>query len=188
MRYNVHVGLTWFVKLARVTIIANTNRGLPAVMIAIIITAASCGGTVIFAHWFPVVLRGCFRIPPRPSSRASAVSERRESSRKRRSQRFLWRTVVPHPLSPSDLCRSIRRLTKQVVTGTADPCISLSTSHSAATRKRGNVYLAGGRSRQKVRLSFLSYPAPLQPPNLVVKTPSRAHVTSRNLSCFRSSS
>lgn len=59
---------------------------------------------------------------PRPQRRPSPSSrcERRESSRKRRSQRFLRRTIVPHPavppLSPSDLCRSIRRLTKQVVT------------------------------------------------------------------------
>lgn len=69
--------------------------------------------------------------------------------------------------------------------GTADPRMSLS-SRSAATRKRGDVYLAGVVAVVKKfdsRFSLIPHP-----PNLVVKTPSRAHVTSRNLTCFRSGS
>lgn len=77
-------------------------------------------------------------------------------------------------LSPSDLYRSIRRLTKQVVTtGTADPCMSLSTGRSVAARKRATVYLAGVVAVvKKFHSRFSLIPRTTYP---VVKTFSCAH-------------
>lgn len=95
-------------ELARVTIMANT----PALdgrryTIAIIITAASCRRDRNFR---PLISDGSPRLFPyfpRPQQRglrSVSACVRRESSRKRRSQRFLRRTIVPHPSLP---CRRV---------------------------------------------------------------------------------
>lgn len=140
-RYNVHIGLMCFVKLARVTIIASTDRGCRYDRHY---HHCHCGGTVIFARWFPVVLRVCFRIS----------LDRNSGLRRLRTARKFTKTPlatisVTHdrpsscrPLSPSDLCRSIRRLTKQVVTSLRER-LTRTYRYLLATRKRGDVYLAG---------------------------------------------
>lgn len=111
------------------------------------------------------------------------------------------RTIVPPSstmpsLSLSDLCRSIRRLTKQVVTtGTADPCMSLSTGRSVAARKRERRLSRrrGVAVVKKFHSHFSLIPHTTHP---VVKTFSRAHanththiarVVQKSLLCFHSS-
>lgn len=142
-----------------------------------------------------MVLRVIFRIFLDHSSglRRLRAANGAKDSQKRRSQRFLRCTIVPHPavhpLSPSDLCRSIRRLTKQVVTPLRER-LTRACRYLLASLPRlvkGATFISpvwSQSSKSSALVSLLSH----EPPNVVVKTPSRAHVTSRNLSCFRSSS
>lgn len=154
-------------------------------MIAIIIIASSCKGTVIFALWFPVVLRVYFRISLNRNNCFRCLRcIRRESSRKRRSQQFLRRAIILHPavppLSPSDLCRSIRRLTKQVVTPLRErltrACRYLLAALSRLVKGATFISLVWSQSSKSSTFVSLSYPV-----NLVVKTPSRVHIIQKSL-------
>lgn len=97
-------------------------------------------------------------------------------------------------LSLSDLCRSICRLTKQVVTtGTADPCMSLSTGRSVAARKRATFIspVWSRSSKSSTRVSLLYRAPPTQSlKHFLAHTQTHIHTPTytewfRNLSCFR---
>lgn len=113
-------------ELARETAIVAITRSL--YRLAAVIYRRALAETVIFARSFPPLVRVYFRISavtPEPNPRTRSPREQR-----RKSSRTIVAAIsvndastISPPLSrpdppscPSDLCRSIRRLTKQVVT------------------------------------------------------------------------
>lgn len=112
---------------------------------------ACCRGTVIFARWFPIVLRVCFRIsldrnrlrrlsPPRTARKFTKTSPAAISATHDRPS-SCRPSLVAEWFVPFD--PPFDKTSRYAAAGTADPRMSLSTSRSVATRKRGDVYLAG---------------------------------------------